>query len=141
MMPGILVGWRDDWMAWDAGEVVEVVETGLSANSLATRRVVWIFVARRSNHGASIRCYTKVSRPRDLFVPFMDLTSDLSRSEIQHVPSMLQKRPLSLLQKSCSKLSTVPTTPSQRRFNHKALILSNSCKKNEMPAGVALPCG
>src|ERR1700734_3544478 len=42
MMPGILVGWRDDWMARDAGEVVEVVETGLSANSLATRRVVWI---------------------------------------------------------------------------------------------------
>lgn len=53
MMLGILVGWRDDWMARDASEVVEVVETGLSANSLATRRVVWIFLAHLSNHRAS----------------------------------------------------------------------------------------
>ncbi len=74
MMPGILVGWRDDWMARDAGEVVEVVETGLSANALATRRVVWIFVARRSNHRASMRCCTKTARPRNPFVPFTNLT-------------------------------------------------------------------
>lgn len=62
MMPGILVGWRDDWMARDASEVVEVVETGLSANSLATRRVVWIFLARPSNHRASWRCCVNTSR-------------------------------------------------------------------------------
>jgi hypothetical protein len=30
-------GWQNDWMAWDAGEVVEVVETGLSAKKAARR--------------------------------------------------------------------------------------------------------
>jgi hypothetical protein len=68
LMPGMWAGWRNDWMARDAGEVVEVVETGLSAKKAARReRVFSLFthaVTRQSNQRPAMKHYVRrPSRP------------------------------------------------------------------------------
>jgi hypothetical protein len=133
-MPGIWAGWRNDWVARDAGEVVEVVETGLSAKKKptlsATRFPLFTdAVTRRSNQRAAVnqgmRFFNILSST--CFQRFLG-------SEIQHVPSMLQQRLFCCSQKphpNCQRFPSRFLKADSTRTFPPTFNLSNSCKRKD----------